>query len=303
MVFVCWAYLGMAAHLLTDMWAGLAFSTALYGLLFWRRPAGVAVAASCLAFATLLRPTFTFVPLLLPLVAVLVRRISSPPGWKRVAALALASGLATGISIVYQYACYRYLGPSDVLTMNIERFFREADASRRMSPAEHRAWFEEELSRRTGRHYGSLSPHERESAARGFLRERLWAEPLRYGRFILAVALKYIFCPVESILQRILVLSSRGELYHSYLRPLLFLACLPVWALAIVPPKRGEQGRVAYYLLVMVFLVYVVGLTLITPGRGERVRLPLLVFLMPISVWNASRVRALFSRRRAPAGI
>jgi hypothetical protein len=51
-----------------------------------------------------------------------------------------------------------------------------------------------------------------------------------------------------------------------------------------------------YYLLVMMFLLYVVGISAMAPRQGERMRFPVLAFMLPAMVWNVHRMHSYISR-------
>ena len=120
-LFFFWAGLGMALKLLTDFLAAFLFGVFLFGFLFWRSGLSLFVSAMALGLATLVRPTFTFVPLLIPIAAYLVERCTSKLPVLHVVGFVFASLAATGMSSVYQYSFQGYAGPSPILAKNIGR--------------------------------------------------------------------------------------------------------------------------------------------------------------------------------------
>ena len=50
-----------------------------------------------------------------------------------------------------------------------------------------------------------------------------------------------------------------------------------------------------YYVLVMMWLVYVVGVSAIGVGQGERYRFAVLVFMLPVMIWNVQALHDRFS--------
>lgn len=281
-----WAAFGLASHLLSDFLAALLFGVFLYGFLFLRSPAALFGTGLALAAATLTRPTFLFIPLLLPVMALLVDRATLAIGWKEVGILAGFSLAATALSVAHQFSIDGYLGPSPVLTQNLQQTLGAAlhDQGR---PEAARVEFETEIGRRAGRPFADLTRGEQERQMTRIFREQLAAHPAAILKNMARTSIQYVFAPVESALMRRAVRDGGETDYMTKIRPILFVLCLPFWLLAIVPPAN-RPGRRPFYLLAMLLLLYVVGITAITPMQGERIRLPVLILLLPIVAWNVS---------------
>jgi hypothetical protein len=287
--FCFWAGLGMALSLMTDFMAALSFGLFLYGLMFWRAPTAIVAATICLAVATLTRPTFTFFPLLLPVVAYLAGRLGRRVPWKQLAALTICSLAATGVSVAYQYSFYRYLGPSPTMLMPIQEILYYGVYHRSGPPSDYAAFeseFRGEIARRAGRAFEMLSPAERDMLARELFRERATGHTIDVVANCARNFVKYMFAPVETVALRLIAAMDGAEMYRRVVRPLLTLLCLPIWVGALIPPIGSPSRCKAYYLLVVVCLLYIVGLSAIGTGSGERIRFPMLAFMMPIAVWN-----------------
>jgi hypothetical protein len=113
---------------------------------------------------------------------------------------------------------------------------------------------------------------------------------LHRGRIIANFAknfIKYLFVPVESIISRVMRLSTGNDAtYLKYVRPIIGLLCVPIWCFSLIPPISAPKRGRMYYLLVMLCLLYVIGLSAIGSGAGERYRFSVLAFMLPITVWN-----------------
>src|SRR5262245_11758318 len=161
------AGLGMSLYVLSDLLASFFFGIFLYGFLYWRSWKGTLVTGAALATATLVRPTFVLIPVLLPAAAYLVRRCSSAIPWPQVLTLIVLSSTGSALNVWYQQHYNGYLGPSPIVAQNLERVLYTATAKGNRDPEEFLRAFESESSRRMGGvPYESLSYTQRESAAR-----------------------------------------------------------------------------------------------------------------------------------------
>jgi hypothetical protein len=285
-LFFFWAGLGMAFYLLSDFLASLFFAIFLYGLLFWRTPSSVVLAGISLALATLTRPTFTFVPLLLPIAAYLVGHITSKVPWHYIVAFMVASFAATGISITYQYITNGYIGSSPILTPNIEVTLYSALAEGQRSRIDHMQEFKYEIEKRAGRGYPTLSLNEEEKYAKQIFLEKLTSHSREIIYLFAKNFVKYLLVPVESSIAKLTEIHLSQPVYFTYVRPILSLICLPIWIFALIPPVGSPKKYRMYYILELIFLFYMIGLSVITVSQGERVRFPIIAFMLPITVWN-----------------
>jgi hypothetical protein len=279
------AGMGMALYLLSDFLASLCFGAFLYGFLFWRSRRTLVLSALALALATLIRPTFTLIPLLLPALAFLVKHCTSRLPLVHLLVFIVTSLAATGLSIAYQYAYQGYVGPSPIVTQNIQRVLYFATADGKMPFRDHLKAFESEIGGRAGRSYDGLSRTEQEKYAKQIFWEQLMVHPKEIASLSLRTFLNYIFVPVESTIARITDFLERGDSYQRYIRPTLGLACLPIWILSLVPPV-GSRSKWSYYLIVLILVLYMAGITALNPRQGERIRFPILAFMLPIVAWN-----------------
>jgi hypothetical protein len=293
--------IGLATVLMSDFLAALGFVVFLYGFLFWRTWRGALFTAIALTLATLTRPTFTLVPLLLPVAAYLVRHVTSRIPPVHVLLFAAASIAATSVSFVYQYRFNGYVGASPILIYPIQEmlYFGVVRPTTSQDYASFRQDFTEQIAIRAGRPFGTMSLAERETYAKQLFREALIAHPLSIGRVVTTNAVKYLFAPVESLIARLANEFILPATYGRYVRPLITVVCLPVFLLSIVPPIAYGRSYRMYYALMMLFLVYIIGLSAIGFGSGERIRFPMLTFMAPVAVWNTRTVvehlRARFS--------
>jgi hypothetical protein len=288
-LFFFWAGMGMALYLLTDFTASFFFSVFLFGLLFWRRRVLVAIAATSLTLATLVRPTFTFIPFLVPIAAYLVGRSTEKVPPSQTIAYILASILATGISVAYQYGFQGYAGPSPVLAKNIARTLHTVAKEKGLSKEDYDA-FNDRIARRAGKPYATISPSEEEKFAVELFREELRSRPGALLIKLFETSIKYVFAPIESLIIRLIAFITDDNRLFTYARIFLTALCLPVWLLAVMPPLGSGNRRRVYYSLVMLFLIYLVGITAINPFQGERIRFPVLAFMLPVVGWNAHEI-------------
>jgi hypothetical protein len=298
-LFFFWAGLGMAILVISDFLASFFFGVFFYGLLFWRSRLAGLLSGTFLALATFVRPTFTFVPLVLPLAAYLVGRITSRLSWRYILTYIVMSLGATAVSISYQYYSFGYVGPSDVVAKNIGRTLHHASKDKAMTLHDYQA-FRERIAKEAGMEADALLPTDEEPYAKKILLDELQLRPGVILVQIISTAIKYIFVPVESFWSSFVRFYGNDQMYQTYVRPFLGLACLPLWVLALIPPQGSTHRKKPYYLLVMIFLLYVVGLTAINPGQGERIRFPVLAGVFPIILWNVRDLRSAYYSAKTP---
>jgi hypothetical protein len=282
-----WAGLGMALFLMTDFMAAVWFGMFVYGFLFWRSRTGLVMAGVGLALATLTRPTFTFVPLLLPLAAYLAARVSSKVPFDAVVAIAGLGLAATGASIAYQYTFDRYLGPSPVLLRNVEdSLYNSEIEGSGMTLTDYQRQFEQRTADAAGKDFSELSPRERDLIAGKVLREAMIAHPVKLTLHWGMNFLKYLLVPVESTILRMITRNHSFETYNGVIRPLLLLICLPLWVFALAPPINGSQRERMYHWLMLLCVTYVIAVSSVASGAGERMRFPVLMLMLPTMAWN-----------------
>jgi hypothetical protein len=277
------AGMGMALDLLSDFLAAVFFCIFFYGLLFWRSRSCVLLSAIALALATLTRPTFTFIPLLLPVAAYLTQRTTARISWSHIVVFAAASIAATSVSVGYQYFSYGHLGPSSIMAKNIGRTLHYSFVG--TYPFDYEK-FQRKVAEDAGKSLAMLPPREEEKQSVRLLLKEFMAHPPEILLQFAITFLKYLFVPVESVIAKWVSLYIDEQTYSVHVRPVLGLLCLPVWVLSLFPPRGATRMSMPYYLLVMLFLIYILGVTIINPLQGERIRFPVLVFLMPIMLWN-----------------
>jgi hypothetical protein len=149
--------------------------------------------------------------------------------------------------------------------------------------------FNKKISEYADKPHGALSEREKEKYAVRIFFSKLLSQPRIILLYMLKTFLKYLFVPIESLIWKLTALYASDQVYSTYVRPILALICLPVWLLSLIPPVDSPKKR-AYYLMMITFLVYVVGVTAINPLQGERIRFPILAFMLSVMVWNVHRV-------------
>jgi hypothetical protein len=274
---------------MTDFLAAVCFGVFLYGMLFWRSLSRVLLAGLALGLATLIRPTFTALPVLLPAGAYVISRITSKVPARHVLVFGVCSLSATAVSIGYQYMWNGYLGPSPIATVPIQEMLYYGKVKRQAASIEYATFQEEftaDIARRAGRPFATLPAGEQEMYAREIFREALMTDPVGIVANVVRNGVKYVFVPVESIVLRVWTIYGIEQGYNTSARPILGLICLPVWLLSLFPPVGQPHRRQWYYALMMGTLLYVVGVSATGTGSGERIRFPVLVFMLPVAVSN-----------------
>jgi hypothetical protein len=293
-LFFFWAALGMAFFVMTDFLASFLFWVFLYGLLFWRTPSRVVLAGSALAAATFTRPTFTFLPFLLPIASLLVARATTKVPLRHIFTFMALAAAATGISVACQYRAFGYLGPSPgVLTENIETTLYYALVEGRVAGSTEKSYVNElrkSIEQRVGRPYTTLSLSEQESNAKQVFLDNLTAHPKEIAARLMLNFFKYLFVPVEANVLKATTFYLGEQTYFTYVRPILMLSCLPIWLLSLAPPLGPSRELKTYYSLVIVLVFYVIGVSAITNFGGERMRFPVLVAMMPVLAWNLHHI-------------
>jgi hypothetical protein len=298
-----WAGLGMAFLVMSDFLAGLLFTLFVFGFLFARTRLEFAGAGAALMAATLTRPTFTLLPLLLPVLARLAGRVVRPAGAWAVAFFAACSLAATGLSTALQYRVDGYAGPSPVVTENLQRAVERAYSGEPGAAMATREGFEAAITARAGRPFRDLSRSEQERFARALFRETVAARPGRVLGQAATAAVKYLLAPIEAVPALLARHLNAGDDYVATVRPFLAVLCMPLWLLALWPPAGGSR-RLAWYAFTILLLGFTLAITALAPMQGERIRFPILALMMPIAVWNARSLRTRLAWRRsaAPAG-
>ena len=294
------AGLGMALFLMTDFLGAAFFAVFLYGMLFWRTRAAVLLSASCLALATLTRPAFTLIPVFLPAFAYLIGRVTTRVPPLHVLVFAAFSISATGISVIYQYTYNGYLGPSPILINSYRETVYYGIEKGKGSDSEYAAFtkrFERRIEQRAGRPYATLSPSDKEDYAKAIFREEAADHPGAVVAHVARNFVKYMFVPVESMVMRLTFFYVSEHAFLTYVRPILGLVFLPMWLLSLAPPIHGSQSHKAYYALMLLCVMCLVGLGAITFGSGERIRFSILVFMLPVMIWNAQSLHGFLRTR------
>ncbi len=297
-----WAGMGIAFRFLTDLLGGLTLFGFVYGLLFWRRPFGVAVAALSLLAASLLRPTFTLFPVLIPMLAWVVARITSRVPWKHVVLYVTVCISATCVNVWYQYRNFGYWGPSAVVSLGLRAaLFHAVAESGGTTASEYDRTFFQEIERRTGRPMGEISPGEEERVTKAIFNEHLRKQPWAIVRYFAISGIKYTLAPIEYFVLQSFNLSMGFPWYAKYVRPVLFALCLPLWLLGLFPPLAAARGFRFYWLLLILLFAYLVGVSAMLSTQGERYRFPVVAFMLPVVARNAIDLRRRLKPSAKPA--
>jgi hypothetical protein len=289
---VWFAGLGLAALLMTDLLAAFCFNVFLFGFCFRRTRRWVALAGGCLLFATLARPAFNGMFVLLPFLALLVNRFARRIPWKQVAVYSVCSICGFGVNSLQE----RYSSEVKGREISVKEYgimFWNARYTLGGCTADNReaalAQYRQSVADRMGKDYEMLSRREKETGAWRLLRDLVFAQPSTFVIGLVEHSLKTLVAPVDS-------LAGWGARFFfgpetvlpKVVRFLIFLLCMPLWLLAYLPGKEVRQRFGAYLIFSGIVLAYVVGLTaLLAEGCGERYRLPLLMMILVTAALQA----------------
>lgn len=296
--------LGIATNVMTDLLATTYFLGFVLCWVFSHRRSTLVVAALCLAAATLLRPSFTYLPALLPAVWWLMRRI---PGGRRASVLGLvlmvlASVSGTLVSTVHQLRTVGYPGPSHVLSFNLQKTLRYAIHHDGRSQEEFDDAFEHRIESITGLPIARVAPSTREEITKAVFLDAVRRQPTAVGRQVGTTFVKYLACPIEApVLVAMTWRRGSGGPLPQRVRMVLGGIGLPLWLLALWPPSIRLRGHGAYYWMTMILVVYVVGLSSLAPLQGERMRLPVLPLMLGVVLvhFESARRKGWFAWRPA----
>ncbi len=287
-LFCFWAGMGMALMLMSDFLSALLFAVFVYGLLFWRRHRSLWISGTALALATWVRPTLMVIPLLLPLMAWCVARVTSRVPVGHLVVFAVCILAATGASTAYQYAADGYLGPSSIVAQNVGRTVVFATLDGTVTGNDYPR-FIPQIEARAGAPDETLSRREVQQHAMRIFFETLWTHPKPMLALMGKTFVKYLCVPVEFLVQQLTTRVAGAAAYEAVVRPIIALGCLPVWLLALWPPGRARRYW-AYYLLMLLLWFYLAGITMVNPYQGERIRFPVLMLMLPVVLWNAQSI-------------
>lgn len=302
--------LGLAMKFVTDFQAALCFNLAVYALLFHRSWRWTATGAVFLGIATLTRPTFDLFFLLIPVLVFLVRKFSTRLPWSHAATYGLCTLLAVGISLRCNARAGDVIDGHDresLLTDNIRILdyvvAQNGDPSSLAGKEKHQWQFHARIADIAGKPYTSLTRHEVDNISVQRLRELLTRYPVQFARSTFKNFFKFLCVPLEQVIREIFLLFDQDDFYMAHLRAVMFLVCLPVWLLCVVPPFGSRAAYWPYYLVTMLLVVYVLGVTSFWSfGGGERMRLPVLPLMLTWGAVNLDALlRAPFLQRRLPA--
>jgi hypothetical protein len=287
------AGIGIATLLLADFLAAFLLFVFLYGLLFWRRWGLALLGAGCLGLATLMRPSFTYLPVVLPAMMLLAGRFQTKVPWSYLPLFLLAAVIGAGVSTVHHYRTVGYPGPSYVVAWNLQKTLSFALADDEVSEEQYQEQFRELVAQRRGAPDRAISVYENEMLTREVFLEQLRDHPYPIMKQIVTTFVKYLFVPTETLPSRLFSRRDQQDVYFRYIRPVLAVVWLPIWVLAYWPPWRRWRQEFPYYLFVMLLVLYVVGISAFAPLQGERMRFPVLPFLVPVIARNLFRIHAL----------
>jgi len=295
------AGLGQAVFLLSDLQAGVFFTFFGYVMLCKRSPWWVVGGALALMAATLTRPMFTYFTVLIPLMAWLLGRFAIRVPWSHVAVYLLASVAAVGVNSAVDRRSRDLVGSDSFFTYHTRNLLYNLYRFPARTEQEHQALYQQEISRRAGKPYESLTRGEKDPFARALFLETLRAHPYQCARAWCVSFALYGVVPIESLVNYFCRLATWDEFwYHrSPLRRSMSFICMPLWILAYAPPWGRRRKYWPFYIVTMLLVVYVNGLCALGVGVGDRMRIPILPFML---AWAAVNLEAVWSAVFGPPG-
>jgi hypothetical protein len=283
-VFFVWlAGLGFAIQLLSDLLAGVLFNIFLLGFCFRRTRGWLALAGASLFLATVTRPGLNYFFLLLPFLALLVRRFAAPLAWREVGVYCLLGFCGMVVNEVQGHYFLEVKGTTrslkewPVQLWNYELLKPAENAYSEQAIQDYRHLIEQ----RAGRPYADLTRREKEATARLVLCDLLSSHPLSFCYRYAKRVVQILIAPMDnSLVYRMKILL--GLTSENATRWKLYLFWLPVWLVAYIPGKRLRKEHGAYFLFYALTIAYFLGLTALATGSGgdDRYRLPLMMCIM-----------------------
>jgi len=297
------AGLGQAMFLLSDMLAGLCFAFFGYVMLAKRSPWWVLGGGLALATATLTRPTFTWFVVLIPPMAWLLGRFATKVPWSHVAVYVLASLTAVGVNSALERRSRNLVGPDSFFTYHASVILYNIPEPRAREWEEHLRLYHQEISRRAGKPFESLTRAEKDPIAKAILLDTLRSHPLQCARVWAVGFAKYCIIPIESLVNYFCRLATWQEFYYhrSFLRLPMVLLWLPLWMLVYVPPWGNRRRYWPFYAVAAMLFFYIVSLCAPIPATGDRMRIPVLPFMLAWAAVNLEAVLGVMSRGKDAA--
>jgi hypothetical protein len=264
---------------MSDFQAGLLFAIVMYCLVCrkgrWDTAVG-GLAACCLI---LTRPSFSALPVLLLVCALVLRRSAWRIPVAQLIFYIAFSAFGLGVNWHMQSR-----GASDLQNGYVTDFAAVV-AHKRFHPAGEatEAWFYREGAAIAGRPWEELTRRERDAYALRSLAQHVRRQPLRLAIGWTVTFVKYTFAPLESAVDRLLSILSFD--YPTWLRVSLTALFLPLWLMMLLPPLLDRRFLPYYYAVVALF-VYEVGVSALDSAQGERIRFPLLFVMLPLVIVN-----------------
>jgi len=192
--------LGLAWQLLTDFLAGFCFDVFLWGFCFRRTRACVALGGASLFYATLTRPTFNFLFIILPFLPLLVRRFAFPLTWKQLVFYLFCSLCALGVNIVEErHSCEVKNKLFSVKEYAVILWYTECTRGGSVDENLKSAMneFHQILEKQTGKPFESLTRRERDEASRKVMQNLIISRPQVVAGRLVKRALKILFAPLD----------------------------------------------------------------------------------------------------------
>jgi hypothetical protein len=284
--------LGTALWLMSDFQAGLLFAIAMYCLVCRKGRWGTTVGGLAACCLILTRPSFSALPVLLLVCALVLRRSAWRIPVAQLIFYITFSALGLGVN------WYRQTKSASDLQNGYLAKFADAVAVKKFRPAGETtdAWFYQEGAAIAGRPWDDLTRRERDDYALRALAQHVRRQPVRFAIGSAVTFVKYTFVPLENAVGSVFsVLSLR---YPTWLRVLLAALFLPLWLLMLIPPLR-DRRFLPYYFAVVVLFVYEVGVSALDSAQGERIRFPLLFVMLPLVIVNLRSLASLVRVRRS----
>ena len=176
--------------------------------------------------------------------------------------------------------------PYVLITQNIERTIYFSLKENLLTELNYIEEFKRDIERRAGQPFITLPRSFQEKYAKEMFFEALISHPRQIIFYLVKNFVKYTFAPIEAGIMKLTEFYMGEQTYLTYIRPVLGLLCIPIWLLSLSPPIGSPEKCKIYYLLVVILLFYVVGVSAMAPARGRAHAFSVLAFMLPVIVWN-----------------
>ena len=291
-----YAGFGLALNVLSDFLFGSLLLVWLYAFWLKRGRWWLAVGASALLAAGLVRPSLGPFLLLLPLLKILVQRRFHYLPKTSVAVYAVAIVISSGVNFALEHA------RAERCSLSFKGYAMQAALFEKGYVTQPEVTLR--IEKLAGRPYDQLTRHERDTLSRRVFLEYVSGHPVHFMGGMAVNAVKYMISPIERVVAVVAVADNEHceAFTRSAVRGIVLLLGLPIWVLALWPGMVRRPETRDLYLFALVMTLYVIIPASPFSAQGERYRFPALPMLLVCFACNLDSlvgwVNARFVRHR-----